>query len=132
MRSRLKNTYNSVKIQRISSDNYQGSSSSLMAGFAFALAVDANEIQVEMLNVIELCYSPSGYREYHLTTIYQSSSSSHMAGFAFALALDANEIQVEKHIELCFSLSRYREYHLTTLSKQFIFTYGWFCICVRP
>ena len=51
-----------------------------------------------------------------------------MAGFAFVLALDANEIQVEKHIELCFSLSRYREYHLTTISKQFIFTYGWFCI----
>ena len=33
-------------LQRISSDNYQGSSSSLMAGFAFALALDANEIQV--------------------------------------------------------------------------------------
>ena len=101
-----------------------------MAGFAFALAVDANEIQVEMH--IELCYSLSRYREYLLTTIYQNSSSSHMAGFAFALAVDANEIQVEKHIELCFSLSRYREYHLTTISKQFIFTYGWFCICIRP
>ena len=101
-----------------------------MVGFAFALAVDANEIQVEMH--IELCYSLSRYREYQLTTIYQSSSSSHMAGFAFALALDANEIQVEKHIELCFSLSRYREYHLTTISKQFIFTYGCFCICIRP
>ena len=45
-----------------------------MAGFAFALAVDANEIQVEMH--IELCYSLSRYREYLLTTIYQSSSSS--------------------------------------------------------
>ena len=98
-----------------------------MARFAFALPIDANEIQVEMH--IELCYSLSRYREYHLTTIYQSSSSSHMAGFAFALALDANEIQVEKYIELCYSLSRYREYHLTTISKQFIFTYG---ICVRP
>ena len=102
-------------IQRISSDNYQGSSSSLMAGFAFALALDANEIHVKMH--IELCYSLSRYREYHLTTIYQSSSSSHnMAGFAFVLALDANEIQVEKHIELCYlSLSRYRESHLTTI-----------------
>ena len=100
-------------IQRISSDNYQGSSSSLMAGFAFALALDTNEIHVE----IELCYSLSRYREYYLTTIYQSSSSSHnMAGFAFALALDANEIQVEKHIELCYlSLSRYRQSHLTTI-----------------
>ena len=37
-----------------------------MAGFAFALAVDANEIQVEMH--IELCYSLSRYREYLLTT----------------------------------------------------------------
>ena len=69
-----------------------------MAGFAFALAVDANEIQVEMHNVIELCYSLSRYREYHLTTIYQSSSSSHRAGFAFVLGLDANEIQDEMHI----------------------------------
>ena len=52
-----------------------------MAGFAFALAIDTNEVQVEMH--IELCYSLSRYREYHLTTIYQSNSSSHMAGFAF-------------------------------------------------
>ena len=70
-----------------------------MAGFAFALALDANEIHVEMH--IELCYSLSRYREYHLTN-YQSSSSSHMAGSAFALALYTNEIQVEKHIELCY------------------------------
>ena len=38
-----------------------------MAGFAFALALDANEIHVEMH--IELCYSLSRYREYHLTII---------------------------------------------------------------
>ena len=38
-----------------------------MAGFAFALALDANEILVEMH--IELCYSLSRYREYHLTII---------------------------------------------------------------
>ena len=100
-----------------------------MAGFAFVLAIDANEIQVEMH--IELCYSLSRYREYHLTTIYQSSSSSHMAGFA--LALDANEIQVEKHIELCFSLSRYREYHLTTIYQSSSSSLvADFCICVSP
>ena len=40
-------------IQRMSSDNYQGSLSSLMAGFAFALALDANEIHIE--KHIELC-----------------------------------------------------------------------------
>ena len=84
-----------------------------MAVFAFALALDANEIHAEMH--IELCYSLSRYGEYHLTAIYQSSSSSHMAGFAFVLVLDANEIQVEKYIELCYSLSRYRESHLTTI-----------------
>ena len=45
-----------------------------MAGFAFALALDANEIHVEMH--IE---SLSRYKEYLLTTIlYQSSSSSHV------------------------------------------------------
>ena len=38
-----------------------------MAGFAFALALDTNEIQVE--KHIELCYSLPIYREYHLTTI---------------------------------------------------------------
>ena len=38
-----------------------------MAGFAFALALDTNEIHVEMH--IELCYSLSRYRESHLTTI---------------------------------------------------------------
>ena len=35
-----------------------------MAGFAFALALDTNEIHVEMH--IELCYSLSRYRESHL------------------------------------------------------------------
>ena len=59
-----------------------------MVGFAFALALDANEIQIE--KHIELCYSLSRYRESHLTTI-----KALMAGFAFALALDANEIHVE-------------------------------------
>ena len=38
-----------------------------MAGFALVLALDANEISVEMH--IELCYSLSRYRESHLTTI---------------------------------------------------------------
>ena len=38
-----------------------------MAGFAFALALDTNEIKVE--KHIELCYSPSRYRESHVTTI---------------------------------------------------------------
>ena len=38
-----------------------------MAGFAFALALDVNEIHVEMH--IELYYSLSRYRESHLTTI---------------------------------------------------------------
>ena len=38
-----------------------------MAGFAFVLALDANEIQVEMH--IELCCSLSRTRESHLTTI---------------------------------------------------------------
>ena len=38
-----------------------------MAGFAFALALDANEIHVEMH--IELCYNLSRYRESHLTII---------------------------------------------------------------
>ena len=63
-----------------------------MAGFAFALAFDANDIHVEMH--IELCYSLSRYRESHLTTInlIQGSSSSLMAGFASTLASDANEI----------------------------------------
>ena len=90
-----------------------------MAGFAFALALDANEIHFEMH--IELCYSLSRYRESHLTTInlIQGSSSSLMAGFASTLVLDANEIQIEKHIELLLqlvcSLSRYRESHLTTI-----------------
>ena len=38
----------SIKNQRISSNNYQSSSSSLMAGFASArLALDTNEIPVE-------------------------------------------------------------------------------------
>ena len=57
-----------------------------MAGFAFALALDANEIHVEMH--IELCYSLSRYRESHLTTInlIQGSSSSLMAGFASTFA----------------------------------------------
>ena len=73
------------------SHNYQGSSSSFMAGFAYALALDVNEIHVEMH--IELCYSLSRYREYHRTIIYQSSSSSHMAGFAFVLALDTNQMR---------------------------------------
>ena len=52
-----------------------------MVGFAFALALDANEIQVE--KHIELCYSLSRYRESHLTTInlIQGSSSSLMTGF---------------------------------------------------
>ena len=74
-----------------------------MVGFAFALALDANEIQVE--KHIELCYSLSRYRESHLTTInlIRGSSSSLMAGFASTLALDANEIQIEKYIELCYS-----------------------------
>ena len=74
-----------------------------MAVFAFALALDANEIYVEMY--IELCYRLSRYRESHLTTnnLIQGSSSSLMAGFASMLALDANEIQIEKHIELCYS-----------------------------
>ena len=74
-----------------------------MAGFAFALALDANEIHVEMQ--IELRYSLSRYRESYLTTInlIQGSSSSLMAGFASTLALDTNEIQIEKHIELCYS-----------------------------
>ena len=69
-----------------------------MVGFAFALALDTNEIQVE--KHIELCYSLSRYRESHLITInlIQGSSSSLMAGFASVLALDANKIQVEKHI----------------------------------
>ena len=74
-----------------------------MVGFAFALVLDANEIQVE--KHIELCYSLSRYRESHLTTInlIQGSSSSLMTGFESALALDANKIQIEKHIELCYS-----------------------------
>ena len=38
-----------------------------MAGFASALALAANEIQVE--KHIELCYSLSRYSESHLTTI---------------------------------------------------------------
>ena len=84
-----------------------------MAGFALALALDANEIHVEMH--IELCYSLSRYREYHLTTIKAVHLHIWLAGFAFALALDANEIQVEKHIELCYSPSRYRESHPTTI-----------------
>ena len=65
-----------------------------MVGFAFALALDANEIQIE--KHIELCYSLSRYRESHLTTrsinLIQGSSSSLMAGFASTLAIDANEI----------------------------------------
>ena len=80
-----------------------------MVGFAFALALDANEIQVE--KHIEHFQDTENLI---LSDNYQSSSSSHMAGFAFALALDANEIQIEKHIELCYSPSRCRESHLTT------------------
>ena len=38
-----------------------------MAGFAFALALDANKIHIEMH--IQLCCSLSRYRESHLTTI---------------------------------------------------------------
>ena len=55
-----------------------------------------------------------------------------MAGFAFALAIDANEIQVEMHIELLLqSVKIQRISSDNYISKQFIFTYGWFCICVR-
>ena len=45
--------------------------------------------------------------------------------------LDANEIHLKMHIGLCCSPSRYRESRLATI-KQFIFTYGWFCICISP
>ena len=38
-----------------------------LAGFAFALALDVNEIHIEMH--IELCYNLSRYKEYHLITI---------------------------------------------------------------
>ena len=51
-----------------------------MAGFAVALALDANEIQVE--KHIELCYSLSRTRESHLTTI----KTIHVAGLTSALA----------------------------------------------
>ena len=51
-----------------------------MAGFAFALALDANEIQVE--KHIELCCSLSRTRESHLTTI----KTIHVAGLTSALA----------------------------------------------
>ena len=64
-----------------------------MAVFAFALALDANEIQVEMH--IQLCRSLSIYRESHLTLSLQFVES-HMAGFVSALTLNANDIKVEK------------------------------------
>ena len=51
-----------------------------MAGFAFALALDANEIQVE--KHIELCCSLSRTGESHLTTI----KTIHVAGLTSALA----------------------------------------------
>ena len=51
-----------------------------MADFAFALALDTNEIQVE--KHIELCYSPSRTRKSHLKTI----KTIHVAGLTSALA----------------------------------------------
>ena len=51
-----------------------------MAGFAFASALDANEIQVE--KYIELCCSLSTTGESHLTTI----KTIHVAGLTSALA----------------------------------------------
>ena len=51
-----------------------------MAGFAFVLALDANEIQVE--KHIELCCSLSITRKSHLTTI----KTIHVAGLTSALA----------------------------------------------
>ena len=66
-----------------------------MAGFASALALDANKIQVE--KHIELRYSLSRYRESHLTTIKAVHLHLWLI-FAFALALDANEIQDEMHM----------------------------------
>ena len=53
-----------------------------MAGFAFALALDANEIQVE--KHIELCCSLSRTGEFHLTTI--RGKTIHVAGLTSALA----------------------------------------------
>ena len=88
-----------------------------MAGFAFALDLDANEIHVEMH--IELCCSLSRYRESHLTSIKAVHLHLWLV-FAFVLALDANEIHVEMHIELCCSLSRYRESHLKTIKAVHI------------
>ena len=101
-----------------------------MAGFAFALALDANKIHVEMH--IELWCSLSRYRESHPTTINESSSSTLMAGFAFASALDANEIYVEMHRKLCCSLSRYRESHLTTIkAMEAIHIHLWLVLHLR-
>ena len=83
-----------------------------MAGFAFALALDANEIQVE--KHIELCCSLSRTRKSHLTTIKTIHVAGLISTFNYPLHV-ANEIQDEIHIKLCYSPSRYRGYHLTTI-----------------